>query len=104
MGESQHTLHAVPSSGNLFWEVSVGPEYFHQSVASCMPNSVLGHRLEDAEAYARLVSAAPQMKEALEEVLRWDAYPNASCRNRIEAALAKANGTRPPLPPTARCE
>ncbi|WP_312126262.1 hypothetical protein [Brevundimonas sp.] len=51
-----------------------------------------------------LIAAAPQMKEALEEVLRWDAYPNASCRNRIEAALAKANGTRPPLPPTARCE
>ena len=41
---------------------------------------------------ATLFAAAPEMKEALEEVLRWDAYPNASCRKRIEAALARADG------------
>ena len=103
MGESKHTLHAVQSIRSLFWEVSVGPEYHHQSVASCIPNSVLGHTMDDAEAYARLFAAAPEMKEALEEVLRWDAYPNASCRKRIEDALAKANGERPAQSPTARC-
>lgn len=56
-----------------------------------------GPYADEGEANAHLIAAAPEMKEALEEVLRWDAYPNSSCRDRIKAALAKANGETPKM-------
>lgn len=52
-------------------------------------------------------SAAPEMKEALTDLLvelSRSSRPSFALQQRLEAALAKANGTRPPLPPTARCE
>lgn len=56
-----------------------------------------------------LLAAAPEMKEALEALV--SVMETTECDRlfkadyaKAKAALAKATGARPPLPPTARCE
>jgi len=60
-------------------------------------------RFENDEAYARLFAAAPEMKETLERIAA-KAGKDTIVEVIALEALAKANGERPPLPPTARCE
>ena len=70
MSGVKHTpveLHAV--FNGLYWDVAVGPHDYSQRVASCHANHVLGHGLEDAERHARLFAAAPDLREALEQLL-----------------------------------
>ena len=85
-----------------YWDVSVGPEDYSQSVASCLQNSVLRMSAEEAAANARLIAAAPDLYEALEELCeRYDTidgesfeHPEDSPWFKARAALLRANPSR----------
>ena len=46
----------------------------------------------EAEANARLIAAAPEMLEALEESVKMHLPEGSMCRKRAQAAIAKATG------------
>lgn len=46
-----------------YWDVSVGPKDFSQSVGQCHRNGALGYGDDGAERYARLFAAAPDLLE-----------------------------------------
>lgn len=94
MGEIKHTPWEVGQHPAISDGWIVRPVLFGSNVR-VLPEWEGGHVLIRDEKAAHLIAAAPEMKEALEEVVRWDAYPNSSCRDRIKAALAKANGEAP---------
>lgn len=56
--------------------------------------------LEEAQANARLIAAAPELLEALEDLIGYaehrfgdnDYYKNHGCMNKARAAIAKARG------------
>lgn len=47
---------------------------------------------EEAEANARLIAAAPELLEALEELQGYELPVSQACLDRINAAIAKARG------------
>lgn len=83
-------LHAV--FNGHYYDVSVGPHDYSQSVASCHVNSALGYGAEGAGAYARLFAAAPELLDALKTLILFtDPKPsNAVALNRAYVAIAKA--------------
>lgn len=108
MSGVKHTpveLHAV--FNGHFWDVSVGPSKFSQSVGQCHRNSALGYGLDGAERYARLFAAAPDLLEALPNLTSVIAWLRNGCevkhaiteleiyQHRINAAMTRATGDRP---------
>lgn len=96
MGEIKHT----PGP----WECH--PDDLAEGLYWVLPEATT---VAEDEANAHLIAAAPEMKEALEALI--SVMETTECDRlfradyaKAKAALAKANGERPPLPPTARCE
>lgn len=84
-------LHAV--FNGYYYDVSVGPHDYSQSVASCHVNSALGYGMEGAETYARLFAAAPDLLDACKTALRLIRAAGLCDRigtHEIQAAIAKA--------------
>lgn len=80
-----------------YWDVSVGPEDYSQSVASCFQNSVLRMSAEEAAANARLIAAAPDLYEAAEdalEILVDQGRGKGLTAKKLRAALLRANPSR----------
>ena len=85
-------LHAL--FNGLYWDVSVGPHDYSQSVASCHVNSSLGYGKEGAGEYARLFAAAPDLLEALIGCLPQLELGNGEADHikAAHAAIVKATG------------
>lgn len=60
-----------PVFNGLYWDISVGPEAFSQSVGSCHQNRPLGMTEYTAAANARLIAAAPEQFGIIKDLIEW---------------------------------
>ena len=82
------------------WKLSEDPETFKNKIFGADNYNVLGpNRLSsEVEANARLIAAAPDLLEALEELISYRAveqlreYGNYPVFAKVDAAIAKARG------------
>lgn len=82
-----------PHFNGLYFTIDVGPGEYDPAVAHVYLNQVLRTSKDDAEAIARLISAAPELLECLKDTRRLLTDQDAIDLVHIDAVIAKAEGT-----------
>ena len=97
MTENKHTpgpwsWNTDYNEDNVFSVWVEAPDVTHKTTNICVADCSWVELLEEAEANAALIAAAPDMYEVLEDLLKYKGVMSDESTERANAAIAKARG------------